>query len=293
MPVAKTTELARTYEHEVGRPAIMKRRWVCILSDDTLTTTPATGAEILTATGTANWGTAHPEFSAWKLRKVTINEGYEGSPYSVEVVGEYSIIRDEETISPVLRPSVWSFEATKGEVPAFYYYPNAGSNFVRPLTNSAFDYFPGLTTSESLIVARVKRNFQTLPYAWIQANNYVNNPSYLGGGVHTWKCNGVEVSYVYEEFGGTMIQYWSATANLLYRQSSHNLLIPDVGFNFISGTEKRRAMVFDFKNAEWVASPTPVGLDGFGGQTLGAPAVLNLRVCPDANFSSIFGTPPA
>jgi len=63
-----------------------------------------------------------------------------------------------------------------------------------------------------------------------------------------------------------------------------------VGFNFIAGGEKRRAMVFDFQNGEWIASPNPVGLDGSGGQTLGAPAILTRRVNPRADFST-FGTP--
>jgi hypothetical protein len=50
-------------------------------------------------------------------------------------------------------------------------------------------------------------------------------------------------------------------------------------------------MVFDFENSEWIASPNPVGLDGSGGQTGGAPAILNRRVCPAGNLTSTFGTP--
>jgi len=86
------------------------------------------------------------------------------------------------------------------------------------------------------------------------------------------------------------VTYFATTATLAFRQSGHNLLIPDVGFNFIAGGEKRRAMVFDFQNGEWIASPNPVGLNGSGGQTLGAPAILTRRVNPRADFST-FGTP--
>jgi hypothetical protein len=88
------------------------------------------------------------------------------------------------------------------------------------------------------------------------------------------------------------VSYWQATAELHYRQSGHNLQLPDIGWNFLGGGQKRRAMVFDFENSEWIASPNPVGLDGSGGLTLGVPAILNRRVNPEANFSSIFGTPP-
>jgi len=52
-------------------------------------------------------------------------------------------------------------------------------------------------------------------------------------------------------------------------------------------------MVFDFQNSEWVATANPVGLDGNGGQTLGAPAILNRRICPEKDFSSLFGTAPS
>jgi hypothetical protein len=66
-----------------------------------------------------------------------------------------------------------------------------------------------------------------------------------------------------------------------------------VGFNYIANNQKRRAMVFDFENAEWVAAPGPVGLDGSGGLTLGAPAILVRRVHREVDFNGFFGTPPA
>jgi hypothetical protein len=102
----------------------------------------------------------------------------------------------------------------------------------------------------------------------------------------------VKVTTVREEFGGAIVSYWQATAELHYRQSGHNLQLPDVGWNFISGGQKRRAMVFDFENSEWIASPNPVGLDGSGNLTGGVPAILNRRVNPEANFATLFGTPP-
>jgi hypothetical protein len=66
-----------------------------------------------------------------------------------------------------------------------------------------------------------------------------------------------------------------------------------VGWNYLSGGQKRRAMVFDFENGEWVASANPVGLDGSGNQTSGQPAVLQRRVNQVANFTTLFGTPPS
>jgi hypothetical protein len=89
------------------------------------------------------------------------------------------------------------------------------------------------------------------------------------------------------------VKFWDTTATIAFRQSGHNLLLPDVGYNFIGDGQKRRAMVFDFNNSEWIPSPNPVGLDGTGGLTFGNPAVLNRRVNPEANFQTLFGTPPS
>jgi hypothetical protein len=183
---------------------------------------------------------------------------------------------------------VWSFESQAGQVPALFHYSGGG---IFPLTNSAGDYFPGLVTDESLVRIKVQRNFAAVPTGWLSAQNHVNNGVYLGCPANTVKVAAIEVQYMAEEFSNSLVQFYAATASLVYRQSSHNLLLPDVGFNFIEGGERRRAMVFDFQNAEWVASSNPVGLDGFGGQTLGSPAILNRRINPQADLSSIFGTP--
>lgn len=292
--IVSTRELARTFENEVRVGGTAKRRWVCMLSDDVLTAGGPPGiSDILSPTAGGSWGVAHPVHTALGLRKISVNERFEDNPYAIEVIGEYGLLTVEDSLAPTSRPAVWSFEARKGEFPALFYYDGSGNSVRSPLTNSAYDYFPGLMTTESLITAKVTQNFTTFPYNWTAANNFVNNATYLGGAAHTVRCDGVDVSRVYEEWNNANVAYWTATANLVYRESSHNLLLPDVGFNFIDGTEKRRAMVFDWKNAEWVASPNPVGLDGSGGQTLGAPAILTRRVHPEANFAFIFGTPPA
>lgn len=302
MSVVSTRELAQTFEREVGRPAIVKRRFVCVLADGTLQNDPATELEILAAVfnttteviGTsAIFGEPHPRISSWKLRKFWLNEGYEGSPYHVEVVLEYGIVRDEEILHPTLRPSVWGVEGSQAEVPALYYYAATGNATMYPLTNSAFDFYPGLMTEEAVARISIKRNFATFPSSWMGAMNSVNNAAYFGMPTHTAKVASVSTSYAYEEFGNAVVKYWETTATIAFRQSGHNLQLPDVGYNFIGAGEKRRAMVFDFQNSEWIPSPNPVGLDGAGGLTFGNPEVLNRRVNPEANFQTLFGTPPS
>jgi len=230
----------------------------------------------------------HPVHTALGLQKIIVNERFEDDPYKLEVIGEYGLVVPADIMSPTSRPSVWSFESQPGQVPAFFY---LDGNTQYPLTNSAYDYFPGLMTEESLVRIKVQKNFAAVPYSWLGAQNYVNSGSYLGCATHTIKVAAVEVAFTSEEYNNSLFQYYAATASLLYRQSSHNLLLPDVGYNFISGGEKRRAMVFDFQNNEWVATSNPVGLDGSGAQTFGAPAILNRRVCPQTDLASLFGTP--
>ena len=289
--IVSTKELARTFENEVRVGGVAKRRWVCNLSDNTLTAGgPPLIADILAATAGGSWGAYHPVHTALRLRKVAVNERFEDDPYKLEVIGEYGLVTPNDLLTPAARASVWSFESQPGEVPALFYYDGSTQN---PLTNSAFDYFPGLTTDESMVRIKVQKNFAAVPYSWLSVQNHVNGGEFLGCGMDTVKVAAVEVQYAAEEFGNTLVQFYAATASMVYRQSSHNLLLPDVGFNFIDGGQKRRGMVFDFENSEWVPSPNPIALNGSGMQNLtGIPAILNRRVNPRADLTSLFGSPP-
>jgi hypothetical protein len=291
MGVSSVKELSRKAEYEVGQVRKLTREWVCVLTDDTLTGAPLYEPDVFTAVG-VDLGSIHPTYTdgPYRCRKMTLTEGFEGSPYHVHLVAEYGIIAANELTTPLDRSAVWEFGSQPGEIPALAY---LDGTTLRPLTNSAYDYFPGLVTQESTAVATVQKNFATFPSSWFSAMNHVNNAQYLGCPTHSVKVQQVKVSTAREQFLGSVISYWSATAELHYRQSGHNLQLPDIGWNFIDGGQKRRAMVFDFENSEWIASPNPVGLDGNGGLTLSVPAILNRRVNPEANFSSIFGTPPS
>jgi hypothetical protein len=266
-----------------------------MLSDDTLTAGgPPDINTIMTATAGTAWGAFHPVHTLLRLRKVSLSERFEDNPYALEVTGEYGLVTADELLTPTARAAVWSFESQPGEIPALAYY-DANASFPpdKPLTNSAFDFFPGLTTEESMVRIKVQKNFATVPSSWLAAQNHVNSGSFLGCGVDTVKVAAVEAIYTTEEWNNTTVSYYASTASLIYRQSSHNLLIPDVGFNFIDGGQKRRGMVFDFQNSEWVPSPNPIALNGSGMQNLtGNPAILTRRVNPRTNFASLFGSPP-
>lgn len=290
MSIVSNKELFRKGIFELNKPRQLFREWVCVLSDDAITS-PISETEIATALG-IDIGSKHPTYTGYRLRKITVTEGHGESPYHVHVAGEYGVILANELLSPVNRAAVWEFDSTGGEVPALYYYEGSGNGTLRPLTNSAYDYFPGLVTEESIVTIKITKNWASLPTSWIAAQNFVNDSTYLGCPAHSVKVRKVTVAQVEEEVGASIVPHWNAVAELAYRQSGHNYQLPDVGFNFLNGNVKQRCMVFDFENATWIPSPNPVGLNGSGAQTGGAPAILNRRVNPVAEFQTLFGSPP-
>jgi len=290
MPVASATELARSLDLELGGRPVARRTWAVTLANNTLDGTPPTETEILVECGLDNWGALHPTLTAYGLRKASVTERMQDSPYHVQVVAEYGVCTDNELLTPLSRTAEWTFDAQPAQVPALYYFDGSTK---KPLTNSANDYFEGLTTDEQMIRATIVKNYAALPSSQILAQNCVNNSTYLGLPQYTWKVAAVKATYTKEVYNNVVFTYWATQVELLYRQTGWNLQLPDVGWNYLEGGQRRRAMVFDNQNDEWIASPNPVGLNGSGGQTLGVPALLDRRVNPEANFTSLFGNTPA
>jgi len=313
MSVTSVRELARTYENEIKADRVAVRRFVCTLSDDTLQGNPTNSVDdIFDAIGNAGFGSmssfgdVHPDLSFAYLRKVQVNERYGDSPYHVEVVAEYGELTANDVVAPTSRSPEWSLEGTQGQVPALFYYhgnPGSGNDDRRSLTNSAYDYIQGLTAEESMVKATLRQNYATDAlgpagrdsadfFAGMNAMNSLNNATWWGASAWAWKVTGVNARRTTELFNGVTYTYWDASFEFMYRQTGWALLVPDVGWNFLNGTEKRRAMVFDFQNGEWVASANPVALNGSGGQSLGQPTILTRRVNREADFTALFGTPP-
>jgi len=287
MAVLAHYELARSGEFRFGESPGLERRFVCTVDDPATTT----GAQIAAAIG-QDIGSFHPEYTAVPCTSAEVNEQYEGSRYHIEVVLRYEINDDIlENINPLQRPDKWTFETQGVAVPALTYFDGTTQ---KPLTNSAFDYFEGLTVDEAQTKVVIEANRQTFPSDIATTlTNTVNNGAFLGAGPHFWKCQGITGELRRDLVGTQLVKYWKITCTLMYRQTTWNLQIPDVGFNALVSGQKRRVMTFDFENTEWVASPVPMGLNGSGQQTFGTPAILNRRVYREANFSQFFGSPPS
>lgn len=290
MAVIQQNELPRTYQHRFGEAPTAERRIICTLD------TPETPPDVIVTAAGVLHGTVHPEaaLAATRVHHVEVNEMYEGSRYHVEVVAQYEIPKSglaDFTLPPWSRPDLWSFQTQGVAVPAFFYFDGTTQ---KPLTNSAHDYYEGLTVDEAqqkVVIRGARQNFPSSIAAAI--TNCVNDGTYLGGPANTWKCQGISGEVDYEIINGTSIKYWKVTVELLFRQTGWDLLLPDVGFNYIAGGEKKRAMVYDDKNAEWIASANPVSLNGSGGiSAAAAPAILTRRIYRQVAFNTYFGTPP-
>jgi hypothetical protein len=286
MAVIAHYELARSGEFRFGESPGLERRFVCTLDDPGTTTF----GQCATAIG-VDIGSRHPEYTEVPCTSAQVIEGYEGSRYHIEVVYQYEINDDIlENINPLLRPDKWTFETQGVAVPALTYFDGGE---IKPLTNSAFDYFEGLTVDEAQTKVVIEANRQNFPSLIATGlTNTVNQNPFLGAPQHRWKCQGITGELRRDLVGTNIVKYWKITSTLMYRQTSWNLQIPDVGFNFIGGGQKRRVMTFDFENSEWIPSPVPMGLDGSGAQTFGAPAILNRRVYREIDWSPFFGNPP-
>ena len=290
MAVIAHYELPRKAEFRIGESPALERRFVCTLDNPGATTV----AECAAAVG-VDIRNRHPEYFGVPCIGLSINEAYDESRYHVEFIASYEFTDDVlENVSPIARPDTWSFETQGVAVAAFYYYPQDGDNSTRaPLTNSAYDYFEGLTVDEAQTRVVISGNRATFPNALATTlTNTVNQLPWLGGAARTWKCMGIAGESARELVVTDVVNFWKITTTLMYRQSGWDLLLPDMGFNYLAGGQKRRVMTFDFENSEWVASPVPMGLNGSGAQTFGAPAILTRRVFREINFDTYFGSPP-
>ena len=294
MSVHSFRELARTATHRIGESPEFERRWIVTLND------PDTTATLAVQAVGATHGSAHPEVAHAKLNEVAVNEQYEGNRYWMEVVAQYAIPSEEQrdiALQPWLRPAVWKFVTQGVAVPALYYYEGSGSDpgDQKPLTNSAGDYIEGVTADEAQQKITIQVNKQNFPSDIAAAvTNCVNDSPYLGFGVDCVKVQGISGEQVSEDVAGQEIRYWKVTAELLARQTGWNLLLPDVGFNYLVDPDQRRRAYVLSPEGEQIPSSNPVPLDGNGGLKPGGefPEILNRRVYRRITFSDWFGTPP-
>jgi hypothetical protein len=278
--------IPRTASHKFGEAPTAERKYIVTVDEPTPTQTLVNAVGIFHAA-------AHPEFSYLKCLNIQVTET---DRHHAEITYSYELPKQEELDpNPLARPDVWSFSTGGSQVPALVYYDGSGNGTKKPLQNTAKDFFEGLTTLEAEVRASISGNRPTFPLANAAAvTNSVNSSSYLGGAAHTWLCAGISGQQATEVVNDVELRYWQITVELVYRASGHDLLLPNVGWNYLEGGEKKRVWVKDPESGEKVASGSPRALTTAGGLKADdqEPDILTRRVYPEADFSNYFGTPP-
>ena len=278
--------IPRTASHKFGESPTAERKYIVTVDEPTPTQNLINAVGILHAS-------AHPEFSYLKCLNIQVTET---DRHHAEITYSYELPQQGELDpNPLARPDVWSFSTGGSQVPALVYYHGSGNSNKKPLQNSAKDFFEGLTTLEAEVRASISGNRPTFPLANAAAvTNSVNSSSYLGGAAHAWLCAGISGQQATEVVNDVELRYWQITVELVYRASGHDLLLPNVGWNYLEGGEKKRVWVKDPESGEKVASGSPRALTTAGGLKADdqEPDILTRRVYPEADFSNYFGTPP-
>lgn len=233
---------------------------------------------------------SHPEAAYCRAMNVDV-ANYSGSRWHYEVTWTYELPKQADpNKDPLARPDIWKWTTGGLQVPALYYYDG---DQLKPLQNTANDFFEGVTTDISTLQASISGNRATFDVAIARAvSNSLNSDAYLGGDPYTWKCGGISAQPAVEEVDGVEVRYWQVEVTLEYRPDGWPLQLPNVGWNFLDGGNKKRAFVRDPDTNEKVPSSNPQPLDNAGALKVGAPDILVRRVHRAVQFAQYFGTPP-
>ena len=279
----------RSFTHRFGESPTAEIRYHATTDGPTNTQT------VLNTIGIFH-GASHPEYPYLLCTEGNLNEL---DRFHVEVVYRYEVPAtgtEDSDPNPLARADVWSFSTGGAAVPALAYYEGSGNGDLRPLVNSAFDFFEGAMTEESELRATITGNRAALPVGVATSvTNAVNSDAYLGAAIYQWKCQGISAQQQVEVVNGAEIKYWSVSVELAYRQSGWRLMLPDIGWNYLEDGEKQRAYVKSHPpESENVASANPVALNSNGSlKSPGtAPDILYRRVHKEVAFVPLFGTPP-
>jgi len=284
MGIVKYTELATvSASRKFGEPPVFQRKWVVEVDDPT---TPQT--DIVNAPG-VSFLTPHPEAFYCLAMNASVSN-YSGSRWHYEVTWDYELPKQQNPDqNPLARPDIWKWTTGGLTVPALYYYD--GST-LKPLQNSANDFFEGATTDISTLQASISGNRATFDYGLAQAvANSINSDTYLGGPPGTWKCGGISGQPAVEVVNEAEIRYWQVEVSLEYRPDKWNLQLPNVGWNYLESGTKKRAYVVDPDTSERVPSSNPQPLNPDGTIKSGAPDILERRVQRQVAFNDFFGQP--
>jgi len=294
MSVIAVTELGEySGSRKFGEPPVYQRQWVVEVSDPTTSST-----DISNAPGVV-FLDPHPDADYCLAFNVSV-ANYNSSRWHYLVTWNYEVPKQQQLDpNPLQRADIWKFSTSGMSVPALFYYYGTGNSDRRTLTNSAGDFMEGAMTDLSVLQASISGNRQSFDYNLAATvTNCVNNSSYLGGDPYTWKCSGISGQPAVEVVNEVEIRYWQVEVTLEYNPIGWPLLLPNVGWNYVSGGQKKRVYVIDADSGDKVAASNPQPLLSNGALDTASPGesnppmLLTRRVHKAINFQQYFGTPP-
>jgi hypothetical protein len=284
MGIVSVTELAQvSASRKFGEAPVFQRQFV--VEVDTPTTTQSA---VLVASGVP-FLAPHPEASYCKALNASVSN-YNSSRWHYLVTWDYELPKQQNVDpNPLARADIWKWSTGGLQVPSLYYYEG---ETLEPLQNSANDFFEGVTTDISTLQASISGNRATFDYGLATTvTNAINSSPYLGAPPYTWKCSGIAATPAVEVVNESEIRYWQVEVTLEYRPDGWELQLPNIGWNYLEGSTKKRAYVIDTDSGDKVPSSNPQPLNTDGTLATGAPTILKRRVHKAVNFQQYFGTP--
>lgn len=254
--------LPRTYQHKLGDGPTASRTFVATVDAPTPT------SQVIADVG-INHGDSHPDHTFLSCETI---EAEETDRHHVTLT--YSYVVSESTSEdpnqpPWAQPDSWSFGTTNSTIACTYYYPFFQNNAsTRVLTNRAGDVIAGVTRPEAELKITISGARLTIKTSDLMTVvNAINNDVWAGFGPRTVQCVGISATPDRLEFEGAVLPYWRINAELLYRPSTHDIWLPNVGWNVLEDGEKVRAYTYATVDGESVKVPTPhpVALNQQGG----------------------------
>ena len=267
-----------------GEPPVFQRKWVVEVND------PSTSQTDIVNAVPVSFLDPHPEAYYCLAMNQSVGN-YSSSRWHYEVTWDYELPKQQNLDpNPLARPDIWKWSTGGLQVPSLYYY--ASGDVLQPLQNSAQDFFEGVQTDISTLQASISGNRPTFDYGLATTvTNAINSAPYLGAPEYTWKCSGIAATPAVEVVNKSEIRFWQVEVTLEYRPDGWELQLPNVGWNYLDGSTKKRAYVIDTDSGDKVASSNPQPLNTDGTLATGAPTILKRRVHKAVNFSQYFGTP--
>lgn len=287
--------LPRGYSHQFGGSPTASM--VLIVTVDQ----PTPQRSILARIGYAI-GTAHPEFSFLRCSSIELTET---DRFHVEASLAFALPADGGGADPQAvpwgSPDVWTFSTGTGQAACTTHYPTPKNNVLTaPLMNKANDAYEGIIKAEPELKATITGYRQLFPASVAtRLTGSINDGAFAGGAANTWQCAGISGTPDRTVIGEQGVEFWQITVELIYRRSTHNLLLPNAGLNYLEdgvAGKKRRCWVVN-EDGDKVPSAGPMALADNGDlKQIGAgpypPDILTFRIYPEENFSQYFGNPP-